>query len=319
LYDKISSFLKFTKAEYFEAIVKEVKPDVVHSFEMQFCSYPLINVMKRYRDLKWIYSCWGSDLFFYKQFYAHKSMIKKVLSRVDYVFADCKRDMYLATSLGFKGEKLGVIPGGSGFNLESFHKKMQPLKERSIILVKGYQHTFGRALNVIKALEALKKELKPYSVVVFGAHRSVIHHVQEKKLNFKVYSRHQLSHQEVMYLMGKSLVYIGNSISDGIPNTLLEAMGMGAFPIQSNPGRVSEEIITSKKNGILINNAEDISEIKSAILAIVHRPEILKDAYDYNLKFIKDNFHKELIRQNIKEAYLLVVNNSSDKSHAGKN
>jgi hypothetical protein len=28
-----------------------------------------------------------------------------------------------------------------------------------------------------------------------------------------------------------------------MPNALLEAMGMGAFPIQSNPGKVSEEVI----------------------------------------------------------------------------
>jgi hypothetical protein len=31
-----------------------------------------------------------------------------------------------------------------------------------------------------------------------------------------------------------------------MPNALLEAMGMGAFPIQSNPGKVSEEVIKEK-------------------------------------------------------------------------
>jgi hypothetical protein len=46
---------------------------------------------------------------------------------------------------------------------------------------------------------------------------------------------------------GQSILHIGNSISDGMPNALLEAMGMGAFPIQSNPGKVSEEVIRRSK------------------------------------------------------------------------
>ena len=57
--------------------------------------------------------------------------------------------------------------------------------------------------------------------------------------------------------MGKSGIHIANSISDGMPNALLEAMGMGAFPIQSNPGKVSEEVITHGKNGFLIEDQND--------------------------------------------------------------
>lgn len=66
--------------------------------------------------------------------------------------------------------------------------------------------------------------------------------------------------------MGQSIVYIGNNISDGIPNTVLEAMIMGAFPIQSNPGGATAEIIEEGNNGFLIHNPEDIEEIKKLIL-----------------------------------------------------
>jgi hypothetical protein len=37
-----------------------------------------------------------------------------------------------------------------------------------------------------------------------------------------------------------------------MPNALLEAMGMA--PIQSNPGKVSEEVIKEGVNGLLIND-----------------------------------------------------------------
>jgi glycosyltransferase involved in cell wall biosynthesis len=78
--------------------------------------------------------------------------------------------------------------------------------------------------------------------------------------------------------MGESLIYIGNSISDGMPNTLLEALTMGAFPIQSNPGGVTEEIIENGKNGFLINNPESILEIEKIILNAVLNLNLIENA-----------------------------------------
>lgn len=70
--------------------------------------------------------------------------------------------------------------------------------------------------------------------------------------------------------MGKSLIYIGNSDSDGMPNTMLEAIFMGAFPVQSNPGGVTAELIQHGVNGLLIEDCEDVGQmvfvIKSSLI-----------------------------------------------------
>lgn len=70
--------------------------------------------------------------------------------------------------------------------------------------------------------------------------------------------------------MGKSLIYIGNSNSDGMPNTMLEAIFMGAFPVQSNPGGVTAELIQHGVNGLLIEDCEDVDQmvfvIKSSLI-----------------------------------------------------
>jgi hypothetical protein len=42
---------------------------------------------------------------------------------------------------------------------------------------------------------------------------------------------------------------------------MLEAICMDVFPIQSNPGGVTQEIITHKKNGLLIEDYENVDEI----------------------------------------------------------
>ncbi|MCL9805107.1 glycosyltransferase [Flavobacterium amniphilum] len=303
LYNIIQSKLEITVDECLTKIINEIRPDVVHSFEMQHCSYPILKTMRRFPNLKWIYSCWGSDLFFYQNSKIHLPKIKEVLHRINYLHTDCGRDHYLALCLGFKGMHSGDIPGGGGFHMEEFKPYSESFDKRRIILVKGYEHEMGRGLNVVKALKEIYTGFDDLKVVVFGAHQSVIDYIQGNKLPFQVYDRNGLKHNELLQLMGKTQVYIGNSISDGMPNTLLEAIIMGAFPIQSNPGGVTAEIIEHNHNGLLINNAEDVEEIKTLILQALNNKDMLQNAFVYNGVIAKGRLDYTVNQQKIVALY----------------
>jgi glycosyltransferase involved in cell wall biosynthesis len=306
IYTKIQSYLEVTANEQLELIIKEINPDIIHSFEMQECSYPIVKTMNKYPNINWLYSCWGSDLYYFKDFKEHRLKIKQVLDRINFLHTDCMRDVELAKQLGFKGKHLGVIPGGAGYKLDEFEVFKLPFNTRKIILIKGYEHLFGRALNVIKALEQIKDELRDYELVVFGAHENVITYIKEHNLPINFYSRHELSHTKLMELMGKSLVYIGNSISDGMPNTLLEAIIMGVFPIQSNPGGVTEEIIINNSNGCLIENPEDIDLIKKKILHVLENKQMIKKALELNTTISKNKLDFKINHDKIVEIYNFV-------------
>lgn len=307
LYETIQPFLEVTANEALEKIILEIQPDIVHSFEMQSCSYPILKTMQRYPSVKWLYSCWGSDLFYYQQFPNHLNRIKKVLKRINYLHTDCTRDLVLARQLGFSGTHVGVIPGGAGYNLNFLDKFKQPIYQRKIILVKGYEHQFGRGLNIVKALYLLQHEIQDYEVVVFGAHIKVIDYIESNHLNFKFFDRQVLSHQELMALMGKSLLYIGNSISDGMPNTLLEAIVMGVFPIQSNPGGVSAEIIKNGINGYLINDSEDIQAIKNTIAETIFNVKLIENAAEINQKITVERLDYDNNRTKVIDLYKYVL------------
>lgn len=306
-YKKIQHVFETTANEALEKIIQEIKPDIVHSFEMQNCSYPIRTTMEKYPNIKWIYSCWGSDLFYFRDLAHHRNLIIKVLKRVNFIHTDCQRDIEIAKSLGFKGKHLGVIPGGTGYKLDQLQKFNIPVGQRKIILVKGYEHSFGRGLNIVKALEEITEEIKEYEVVVFAAHPIVIEYVKQKKLPFNTLDRHALKHDEVLELMGKALVYIGNSISDGMSNTLLEAIVMGAFPIQSNPGNVSEEIINNKINGLIINNPESTLEIKNLILDALKDRHRLTKASEINSEIAKTRLDFETNRNKVLAIYNLSI------------
>jgi glycosyltransferase involved in cell wall biosynthesis len=282
IYNKFLPFLEVTISKQLESILLKVSPDIVHSFEMQSCSYPILKTMNKFKSLKWIYSCWGSDLYYFDNQIEHKKKIRDVLQRINYIHTDCLRDQKKAVELGYKGKFYEVIPGGGGYDLSLYSSYISPFNEKNIILIKGYQHKFGRALKVLEALNNMKDQLKDYQVIVFGAHQSVIEYIKKKKGDFLIYDRNHFLHLELMKLMGKSLIFIGNSISDGLPNTLLEAIIMGAFPIQSNPGGASAEIIKNGDNGFLIENPEDSNEIQKLIENALSDKIRLEKAFNQN-------------------------------------
>ena len=138
----------------------------------------------------------------------------------------------------------------------------------------------------------------------------MINYTKTNNLNFRVFDRSALSHDEVMELMGKSLLYIGNSISDGMPNTLLEAIVMGAFPIQSNPGYVTEEIIENGKNGLLINDAECISDIEKAVRNVIQNKDMVEWAFQKNQAIAIERLEYSVNKKKVHEIYNLIWNES---------
>ncbi len=307
-YGFIEPLLQTTITEKLSEIINNIKPDIVHSFQMQDCTYPILKTMKNFKDIPWIYSCWGSDLFFYKDKKKDRQKLIRTLARVNYFHADNQRDYTLAKSLGFNGELFGILPGGGGYHLSEMNAFNQPLGKRNVILVKGYQHHFGRAMNVMEALLRIKEKISRYEIVVFGAHEAIFKYQNDFE-NIRIYDRNELGHEQLFHIMSHSKLYVGNSISDGIPNTLLEAMIMGVFPIQSNPGNVTAEIITNGVNGFLINDPYNVEEIKNHILDALSDDALLKEAQKKNSVFAEKHLEYSLISDKIEFSYLSTLKN----------
>tara|TARA_R110001632_G_scaffold28927_2_gene76995 strand:+ start:17848 stop:18999 length:1152 start_codon:yes stop_codon:yes gene_type:complete len=288
LYDKVSSKLMLTSSEKLSEIIKEIQPDLVHSLEMQSQTYPLIKVRKKI-DFNWAYFSWGSDLFFYRDKKHHQFKIQNVLSQLNYLFTDNSRDINIAKEFGFSGDFFSKLPGGGGYDLKKLSSYKKPFNTRNLILIKGYDHWAGKAIKVLESLEFIIKEIKNYNIYVYSAHENVIDKINQ--LNFKYnldiqYSsrNNEISQESLLEKFGQAKIAIGNSVTDGIPNTLLEAIILGAFPIQSNPGGVSEEYIKDGLNGFLIVDPENPKEIASKIKHALNNNELLESANSINEK-----------------------------------
>lgn len=291
----------------FDKKLREIKPDVVHSFVMYLASSPIREVMKQHPNIKWVYSSWGSDLYFYRNRERELREMKQTLPELDYMFSDCHRDYEIALVNGFSGEFLGVFPGRGGYDFRLTDSLMMSFGERKNILVKGYQGLHGRCIPVLKALWNIKEEIetKGYKVIVFGTDKEVREYVANSPLKNweKLQVFGNLPHLKVMRLMGASFLYVGNSHSDGTPNTLLEAIILGTFPVQSNPGGATEELIEHRKNGLLIEDPENFNAIAELLMEAIDNSELRRNAVAWNLERIKPELERGRIRQKVLNAY----------------
>ena len=292
----------------FKKKLAEIKPDVVQSFEMHSACVPIAAEMKKHPEIKWIYSAWGNDLYFYQNEPEKLKGIKEVFTRLDYMFADCTRDFHIAKKYGFNGIYLGTFPGGGGYEFSPINHYLKARQNRDIILIKGYEHKFGRAITLLKALLKVKNEVSNYRLVIFAATPPVMEYVKQSPFkqmkNLEVMGK--IGRGEVLELIGRSLIYIGNSISDGMPNTLLEAIIMECFPIQSNPGEATAEVIQHQKNGLLIEEPENSDHIAALISFALNNREMLKSGIAYNTQHIKPTLEREYVKKQVLEKYKLI-------------
>ncbi|KDN53986.1 glycosyltransferase family 1 [Flavobacterium seoulense] len=309
LYDFIQRFNERDIKKIFERHLLEIQPEVVHSFALYISCTPILQVMNKNQNIKWIYSSWGSDLYDLQNHSKYLIDIQNVLKRVDYLFTDCIRDYKIAQQHGFENDFLGVLPGGGGYHLSEMEAKIKAKEIRSTILIKGFQGKWGRAINVLKALEGIKDKLNLYTIVVFGADNKVVSFCENSELskwmNFSVLCR--VTQDEVFNLMAKSFLLIGNSVSDGMPNTMLEAMCMKVFPIQSNPGGVTQELIKDGFNGFLIEDTEDVEGISQIILRALNDSELIKKGIVHNSLNIIPNLDYDIVKKKVLQSYLSVL------------
>ncbi|MFV5698665.1 glycosyltransferase [Flavobacterium sp. ZT3R17] len=307
IYSYFQKYNEFDLASVFEQKINEIQPDIVHCFEMNLSGLPILNVMNKHKKISFIYSSWGSDMFYFKEHGIQKIQVALFLERVDYLITDCKRDYRIAVRNGFKNKFIGVFPGNGGVTFSP--EFIQTEKKRNIILVKGYESFGCKASKVIEALQLVPITLlQNFEIVIYSADEIIIEKIKKSaffdNLKLKIYPRAIfIANEDLLKVMGVTCIHISNNISDGMPNTLLESMGMGAFPIQSNPGNASEEVISHGVNGYLITDPLDGAAIAVLIEKAINNPELRIRAQEHNVNFIQKKYNRSYLKKEIVQIY----------------
>lgn len=311
----VQSYFFRSRIREFVNVYRRVQPDIVHSLEMQNESYPLLEVAERFGGslpAPWIYSSWGSDIYHFGDFAEHQDRIGRVLRSCDYYIADCERDVALAKSFGFDGEVLGVIPVSGGLDIPASETSSPTPSCRKTIAVKGYQHWAGRALTALDALELCADDLNGYTIALFLAGPEVAERAAtlSKKTGLRIDVIEQVSSSEMLSIFENSRIAVALSISDGSPQSMLEAMMMGAFPIQSDTVS-TREWISDGENGFLVPPSDAVATADAIKKAVVS--DVLVDrAGKINRSIISARADRKKIKPEIVGFYERVATRSSN-------
>jgi glycosyltransferase involved in cell wall biosynthesis len=252
---------------------------------------------------------WGSDIFYYQRFPEHLDKIKQLLQKCDYLIPDCSRDVTLARDYGFTGEVPLILPGSGGYPVHEMRRFITAgnPSDRRVIVLKGYEGWAGRALTAVTALEMCADVLHNHEIVVYAASPSVLKRLDvvpaQRKLRITALARSP--HRTMLELFGRSRIALAVNVTDGIPNAMLEAMTMGAFPIQSDTQSTSEWI-TEGVNGLLVN-PNDPESIAAAIRRAIRDDRLIDAAAAHNLKLITERLDLNSVRPRVIEMYRTIA------------
>jgi glycosyltransferase involved in cell wall biosynthesis len=276
--------------------VNRFKPDIVHVHEFQNAGYAVrraYQLIRRGRP-KLLLTNYGSDIYWFSRIPKHLKKIRSLLDMADGYSAECKRDYKLAESLSSGFQSMPLMPTAGGLILQPLHNSA-----RYKIAVKGYQNYWGKALVVLEALRGISHELIDYEIVFFGSDKALVDgaNTADKNSDLKIttFAGGELSHPGVLKLLGESLIYIGNSLSDGISTSMLEAMSMGAIPIQTCTS-CADEWIRDKETGFIVEPS-DVDMIQEAVLAIVRGNFDASEARSRNFKIIESRYDLETLKK----------------------
>ena len=220
----------------------------IHAIELQGAAYLYDLLPEQIQDrTSLIVTNYGSDIQYFQNIPEHQERIRSVLSKADFYSAECQRDYESALKLGFKGKFLPCIPNAGGFKNEIFELNLVPSNERKLIMAKCYGGAFGLGALIIDALERFLQNNTDVKVVMHSVTNDLLNKSRNLQIAFPnrvvVYTvREKIPRNEIVDYLSKSRIYIGASRSDGISTSFLEALCLGAFPIQTDTSCASEWI-----------------------------------------------------------------------------
>jgi len=286
--------------------IRRLRPDVVHSMTTWPAGHMVAEARRHLGDPPdfpvWVNSGWGTDIYLFPWLSNYREKIRQVLSTCDYFTCDCRRDIETPLKFGFRGELLPVFPVTGGLDMEHIRgmRNETPTSGRRLVLVKGG----NRVLFGLRALELCAEALSGYRVGLYYSADPEVTNAAEllgRSTGVPVELIPKVSPDEMLRLHGEARVSLGVSRGDGLPLSVLEAMSMGSFPVQSNTSCLDEHF----EDGVscLLVHPEDPEGMAAALRRALTDDGLVDRAAHLNWEIVQSRFDSADIRPRLVEMY----------------
>jgi hypothetical protein len=273
------------------SVIRRFSPDVIHTLGIFQASVLYFKAKKDFPDIPWIVQVRGGpDLELNEQDPFKKDQIRQVLSSATHIICDSETNYarirkYPNTEGKFP---LGVMSGTGGMDIRRMldGQSYPTLKRnRLIVFPKAYEAVSSKATPVLEAINIAWDRIKPVQFRFLWMNQPELILWMKKTLSpeilesITIYDR--VTRLEAIGHIREAQVLLAPSLMDGVPNSMLEAMTVGAIPIVS-PLETISSLVNGTANVVFSRNLYP-EELAEALI------EALADSAD-NEKRIKNNF-----------------------------
>jgi glycosyltransferase involved in cell wall biosynthesis len=278
----------------FRTLVEEIRPDFIHALRIPFEG---MLASAAPSGIPLVVSIWGNDL----TLHARGSILmarftRRTLGRANGLIADAARDIRLGHAWGFATNRPTlVVPGAGGIRLDEIEavSRSGTLPEELpdvpiVVNPRGprpgslRQDVFFQSIPLV--LEKIPQALFICPLLAGDAESE--HWVESLGIrsNTKLWPR--LDRSQMWALFKKARVFVSPSIHDGTPNSLLEAMACGCFPVVGNIESM-QEWVTPGVNGLLVDAASP-RLLADGIITALENPALCSVAKNENARIIAE-------------------------------
>ena len=278
----------------FRGLVAGIQPDIVHALRIPFEGMLSAATPP---GIPLVISTWGNDITLHARgslLMAHQT--RAALNRANGLITDTQRDIHLGYEWGFKpGKPILTVPGSGGIWLDQIGMDTgsetlpEELPNAPIIVNPRGQRPGSLRQDVF--FQAIPEVLKKVPQAVFVCPSLRGDNESERLVdmlgirpNTKLWPR--LSQMQLWSLFQKSQIFVSPSVHDGTPNSLLETMACGCFPIVGDIESM-REWIQPGTNGFLVD-ATDVHSIANAMVQAINQPALRTKAAKYNTALIAE-------------------------------
>jgi glycosyltransferase involved in cell wall biosynthesis len=293
-------------------IIKDWRPDIIHTLGIDSASYFYWNVRQNFGvgDIgAWVLQVRGGpDLALHRLVPEHVDRIQAVIKECDLLIADNQQNYDLAMKMGMGSEQLsplGIVPGTGGIDVTEMSQSWAgpPSQRRMVLWPVAYECPQKKALPVLEALKLAWDHIQPCEVQILST-------IPETRMWFatlpeqiragcRVHDR--IDRAKVLDLMTRARVMLAPSLSDGIPNSMYEAMACGAFPIVS-PLDTIRPVVENERNVLFARNLYP-HEIADALCRAMSDDALVDAAAERNLELVSRVADRTRIKPRVVEFY----------------
>ncbi|MDY6866409.1 MAG: glycosyltransferase [Chloroflexota bacterium] len=300
----------FRYRKTYRQLLRETQPDLVHALRIPFegmlgSATP--------EGIPFLSATWGNDLTLHaKGSLLMRRSTKSCLQRADGLTSDTQRDMRLAREWGLDHHAPTlVVPGSGGIDLNKIRGASRfdpdqfriPRESDWVVNPRGLRPgSVHQDVFITAAAKVLNKRPKTLFICPGLAGKPKITKlVNHLGISQNVFLLPKLPQSELWALMKEAKVFVSPSSHDGTPNSLLEAMACGCFPVAGaiEPLRAW---IDPGVNGLLVD-PRDPQALASAILTALEDSKLRENAAAHNRTLIKNKASVSATLPKIKAFY----------------